>query len=134
MLSYYICLEAISPLLTWQIISLIYRSCSTTMTVSTKMEGALCQWSLAIQEYDFKFFYCKDSSHSNADALFWCSTELCAIAIGLPHYSSVELHASQSNDNMLSVVLCAYLNCRYSTGHKMEQTAILQIQANLTPA
>ena len=70
-----------------------------------KMEGMLCQWSLAIQEYDFKIVYRKGSSHSNADALSRCSTELCAMTIGLPHYSPAELHASQSNDDILSVVL-----------------------------
>ena len=34
-----------------------------------KMEGMLCRWSLAIQEYDFKIVYRKASCNSNADSL-----------------------------------------------------------------
>ena len=70
------------------------------MAVSTKMEGMLCRWSLAIQEYSFKIVYRKGSSHSKAHALSRRSTELRAITIGLPHYSLVELHANQSNDDI----------------------------------
>ena len=33
------------------------------------MEGLLCQWALALQEYDFHIEYKKGSSNSNADAL-----------------------------------------------------------------
>ena len=34
-----------------------------------KMEGLLCRWALALQEYDFHIEYKKGSSNSNADAL-----------------------------------------------------------------
>lgn len=33
------------------------------------MEGLLCRWALALQEYDFKIEYKKGSTNSNADAL-----------------------------------------------------------------
>jgi len=70
----------------------------------------LCQRSLAIQECDFKIVYHKGSSNSNAVALSRLPTDLCAITIALPHYSSMELRASQSNDDTLSAVLRAHLN------------------------
>ena len=34
-----------------------------------KMEGLLCRWALALQEYDFIIQYCKGSQNSNGDAL-----------------------------------------------------------------
>ena len=70
----------------------------------------LCRWSLAIQEYDFKIMYCKGSSNSNADALSSLPTESCVVTIGLPHYSPTELHASQSNIDILSAVRQACLS------------------------
>ena len=74
------------------------------MLSAQKMEGMLCQWSLAIQEYDFKIVYRKGSSHSKADALSRCFTELCAITIGLPHYSSARW-ASTSIPNFNRLIL-----------------------------
>lgn len=34
-----------------------------------KMEGMLCRWAMALQEYDFKLLYHKGSLNTNADAL-----------------------------------------------------------------
>ena len=34
-----------------------------------KMEGLLCRWSLALQEYDFQIKYRKGIQNGNADAL-----------------------------------------------------------------
>ena len=34
-----------------------------------KMEGLLCRWALALQEYDFRIVYRKTSLNTNADAL-----------------------------------------------------------------
>ena len=34
-----------------------------------KMEGLLCRWALAMQEYSFQIVYCKGSLNANADAL-----------------------------------------------------------------
>ena len=39
---------------------------------SQKMEGLLCRWALALQEYDFKIKYYKGSLNGNADALSRC--------------------------------------------------------------
>ena len=74
-----------------------------------KMEGMLCRWSLAIQEYDFKIVYRKGSSNSNADSLSHLSSKPCAVTISLPHYSHEELRCGQSKDNTLSTVLQARL-------------------------
>ena len=75
-----------------------------------KMEGMLCRWSLAMQEYNFKIVYHKKSSNGNADALLCLPTDMCAIKIGLPHYPLTELCADQSNNDTVSAVLQAYLN------------------------
>ena len=74
------------------------------------MEGTLCQWSLAMQEYNFKIVYHKGSSNGNADALSRLPTEMCAITLGLPRYPLTELHACQSNNDAISAVLQACLN------------------------
>lgn len=39
---------------------------------SQKMEGLLCRWALAMQEYDFTIKYRKGQLNANADALSWC--------------------------------------------------------------
>ena len=38
-----------------------------------KLEGILCHWALAMQEYDFTIKYHKGSLNGNADTLFRCS-------------------------------------------------------------
>ena len=42
-----------------------------------KMEGMLCRWSLAIQEYDFAIVYRKGSANSNALYLYFKDKGLC---------------------------------------------------------
>ena len=37
-----------------------------------KMEGRLCRWALALQEFDFTIKYRRGSSNANADALLVC--------------------------------------------------------------
>ena len=58
-----------------------------------KMEGMLCRWALALQEYDFKILYCKGSLNTNADALSRMPMlrTPCAVTMGLPHFSYPEL-------------------------------------------
>ena len=74
------------------------------------MEGTLCQWSLAMQEYNFKIVYRKGTSNGNADALSCLPTEMCAITLGLPRCPLTELRACQSNNDAISAVLQACLN------------------------
>jgi len=37
--------------------------------LAQEMEGLLCRWALAVQEYSFQIVYCKGSLHANVDAL-----------------------------------------------------------------
>ena len=75
-----------------------------------KMEGMLCRWALALQEYDFKLVYRKGSLNTNADALsrMPMMQTACALTMGLPNYSSPELRTAQLKDSTLSVVLMAH--------------------------
>ena len=56
-----------------------------------KMEGLLCHWSLALQEYDFQIKYQKGIQNGNADALSRCmetpSEVPSAPTVILPNYS-----------------------------------------------
>ena len=66
-----------------------------------KMEGMLCRWSLAMQEYSFQVVYRKGSL--NADAL----SRLCSLTLSLPHFSSTELQLAQRADHTLMKILQA---------------------------
>ncbi|KAL5479703.1 hypothetical protein EMCRGX_G023263 [Ephydatia muelleri] len=63
-----------------------------------KMEGLLCRWALALQEYDFRIVYRKVSLNTNADALSWRKgpelTATTRIDAGL---STVQIHEVQRN-------------------------------------
>lgn len=74
-----------------------------------KMEGMLCRWALALQEYDFKILYRRGSLNTNADALSRMPMlqTPCAVTMGLPHFSYPELRTAQLQDSTLSVVLKA---------------------------
>ena len=74
-----------------------------------KMEGMLCRWALAMQEYDFKIVYRKGSLNTNADALSRMPTIQvpCAFTMALPNHSVSDLRTAQLADDTLSVVLQA---------------------------
>ena len=72
-----------------------------------KMQGLLCRWALAMQEYDFTISYCKGALNTNADALSRRPPSTCAAAIALPHYSSPSLRQAQEADPTLSIVISA---------------------------
>ena len=72
-----------------------------------KMEGMLCRWALAMQEYNFKIVYRKGSLNTNADALSRLppTQTPCALTMALPYYSLSDLQTAQLKDDTLSVVL-----------------------------
>ena len=74
-----------------------------------KMQGLLCRWALAIQEYDFDIVYRKGSMNGNADALSRATTSPCAITVALPHYSPADLCRAQEEDPIIARVLKAHL-------------------------
>ena len=75
-----------------------------------KMEGMLCRWALALQEYDFDIVHRKGSLNSNADALSRLPDPHCATTVTVPSYTSSDLCQSQQEDSTLSEVLQAREN------------------------
>lgn len=71
-----------------------------------KMEGMLCRWALALQEYDFVITYRKGQSNGNADALSRRAVNQCAFTQTVPLYST-DLCIAQQADRVLSKVLAA---------------------------
>ena len=96
-----------------------------------KMEGMLCRWALAMQEYDFKIVYRKGSLNTNADALSWTPTiqAPCAFTIALPNHSVSDLRTAQLADDTLSVALKA---CEQShdvpSGRKWRKSPLCRYQ------
>ena len=66
-----------------------------------KMEGMLCRWALAIQEYNFRIVYRKGAQNGNADALSrrgWPDPSPCAVTLASPHHSHEEIRTAQRAD------------------------------------
>ena len=79
-----------------------------------KMEGMLCRWALAIQEYDFSIMYRKGSLNNNADALSRLNHSPCAITLTTPQFSASELCSAQLADTCTSKVLQACADSKQS--------------------
>ena len=77
-----------------------------------KMEGMLCRWALALQEYDFDIVHRKGALHSNADALsrIPTCTSPCATTVALPPYCPSVLRQAQQDDSNISQILQAREN------------------------
>ena len=66
------------------------------------MEGLLCHWALALQEYDFQIMHRKGSQNGNADALSQCADTQplvpAASTVILPTFSVEQLKTALEND------------------------------------
>jgi hypothetical protein len=69
-----------------------------------KMEGLLCRWALAIQEYDFALCYKKRKDNSNADALSRCPYATTVIS---QQKSLANIGPAQRADKTISTLLVA---------------------------
>ena len=71
-----------------------------------KMEGMLCRWALAMQEYSFSIEYRKGSLNSNADALSRRvpHTTVSAATQIPPQETIDELHQAQQNDTTTKIL------------------------------
>ena len=70
------------------------------------MEGRLCHWALALQEFDFTIKYRRGSSNANADALSRVPTipSTCAGTVTVPELTLEDVAQEQGNDEVLNEV------------------------------
>ena len=72
-----------------------------------KMEGLLCRWALALQEYNFSIVYRKGSQNANADALSRRDYSVVQSAVTMTSSESIsnELRTAQHNDPILQKII-----------------------------
>ena len=65
-----------------------------------KMEGMLCRWALALQEFDFTISYKPGSQNVSADALSRCTLapDSCSATFIPPQASREEIRSAQQQD------------------------------------
>ena len=85
-----------------------------------KMEGMLCRWALAMQEYDFQIMYRTGILNATADAHSRCNrsdTHSCAVASVMPHTARDELrHAQQTDSHLAKVIQACIQSPHHPTG------------------
>ena len=66
-----------------------------------KMEGLLCRWDLAMEEYNFQIVYCKSTLNGNADALSCRPHSISApVAITSTTKQITDVERAQQNDSV----------------------------------
>ena len=75
-----------------------------------KMEGRLCRWALALQEFDFTIKYRRGSSNANADALSRVPTILSTFAgtVTVPELTLEDVAQEQSKEVLRSKTSCFF--------------------------
>ena len=92
-----------------------------------KMEGRLCRWALALQEFDFEIKYRRGSSNANADALSRVpaiqieTSELCSATLITSELTTHRILEEHERDAVLQQII-QHLTSRNST--KMEAVPI----------
>ena len=69
-----------------------------------KMEGRLCRWALALQEFDFEIKYRRGSTNTNADALSRIPPNLCAFTQVCPELAVEDVRRAQQSDKTLQQI------------------------------
>ena len=94
-----------------------------------KMEGLLCRWALAIQEYDFQISYRKGSLNANADALSRQDSaetkDHCAVTVSDATAERENLRKAQQQDPITNLVYTA-LKSRQAPSARGWQTTMLR--------
>ena len=73
-----------------------------------KMEGMLCRWALALQEFDFKVSYRPGSRNGNANALSRVSVGATSVETSVAHHD--QLKADQQQDPIVSALYQALVS------------------------
>eukprot|EP00731_Ephydatia_muelleri_P017330 Em0010g428a len=97
-----------------------------------KMEGRLCHWAQALQEFDFTTKIRRGSSNANADALSCVPTlhNACAGTVTVPECSLEDVAQEQSKDEVLHKVrrLVSFGSPRHWNQHPYRQFSRIQSQ------
>ena len=103
MFSCYLWNETVSTLLIGPVLHPDDRSQTLQWLPAQKMEGLLCCWALAMQEY-FRIVYREGYQNANVDALSRCSMvsfPCCGLTMALPDTSNEELCIAQCQDPLI---------------------------------
>eukprot|EP00731_Ephydatia_muelleri_P009180 Em0004g1518a len=84
----------------------LFKTINQQWLSAQKMEGRLCHWALALQEFDFTIKYRRGSSNANADALSRVPTipSTCAGTVTVPELTLEDVAQEQGNDEVLNEV------------------------------
>ena len=98
--------------------------------LAQKMEGILCRWALAMQEYDFKIVYRKGLLNTDPDALSWMPTiqAPCAFTMALPNHSVSDLRIAHLADDKSVVIQACEQSHDVPSGRKWRKLPLCRYQ------
>ena len=93
------------------------------MAFRTKMEGVLCHWALAMEEYSFDIVYRKGSLNGNADALSRLSaTTSSPVAMTSATPKITDIQQAQRDDSLLQELLSSIIKITRQTSKSHKET------------